>query len=204
MPKKEQKQESKFANIIGTILIVISIPIVIIFLTIAIKANINHNKLPDFAGYKPLICASNSMSNIFELGDLTITKEVTQSELKKGDIITFWNTKHDTVITHRIEEISKDEKGNTIYITKGDMNNEIDAETVSFNQIEGKCIGHIKYVGNLILWLQKPTGLIVAFLVPIIIIALVYRHNLKKKEVKDKRKEKLLKRMEEKQKNKSN
>ncbi len=203
MSKKEEKQESVAANLIGTIIIILCIPLLIIFLTIAIKANINHDELPDFAGYKPLICASNSMENVFEVGDLTITKEVTESELEKGDIITFWDSNHSTVITHRIEKITKDEKGNTIYITKGDMNNEVDEETVEFSQIEGKYVGHIKYIGNIILWLQKPTGLIVAFLVPIAIIALVYRHSLKKKEIKDKRKEKLLKRMEERQKNNS-
>ncbi len=200
MQKKEDKQDSKLGNLIGTILIIICIPLLIIFLTIAIKANINHDKLPDFLGYKPLICASNSMSNIFEVGDLTITKEVTESELKKGDIITFWNSKHDTVITHRIEEVTINEEGKKVYVTKGDMNNEIDDEAVEYKQIEGKCIGHIKYIGSLILWLQKPTGLITAFLIPVIICAIVYRHILKRKEIKSRRTEKLLKRMEEKQK----
>lgn len=197
---KEEKQESKLANIIGTILIIICIPLLIVFLTIAVKANINHDKLPDFMGYKPLICASNSMSNIFEVGDLTITKEVEENELQKGDIITFWNTEHDTVITHRIEEITTNEEGKKVYVTKGDMNNEIDEEVVEFNQVEGEYIGHIKYIGNLILWIQKPTGLIVAFLIPVLICAIVYRHNLKRKEIKSKRTEKLLKRIEEKQK----
>ena len=67
--KKEEKQESAIANFIGTLLIILCIPFLIIFLTIAIKANISHDKLPDFMGYKPLICASNSMGNIFELGE---------------------------------------------------------------------------------------------------------------------------------------
>lgn len=200
MQKNKEKQESKIANIIGTILIIMCIPLLIVFLTIAVKANINHDKLPDFMGYKPLICASNSMSNIFEVGDLTITKEVEENELQKGDIITFWNTEHDTVITHRIEEITTNEQGQKVYVTKGDMNNEIDDEVVEYNQIEGEYIGHIKYIGNLILWIQKPTGLIVAFLIPVLICAIVYRHNLKRKEIKSKRTEKLLKRIEEKQK----
>lgn len=198
--KKEEQQESKFANFIGTLLIIICIPLLIIFLTIAIKANINHEHLPDFAGYKPLICASNSMGNIFAVGDLTISKEVAQNDLKKGDIITFWNAKHDTVITHRIEEIKIDENSQKVYITKGDMNNEIDTEVVEFSQIEGKYVNHIKYIGNLILALQKPQGLIVAFLIPVLIVALVYKHNIKVKDIKNKRKEKLLKRIEEKQK----
>ena len=200
MQKNKEKQESKIANIIGTILIIICVPLLIVFLIIAVKANINHDRLPDFMGYKPLICASNSMSNIFEVGDLTITKEVEENELQKGDIITFWNTEHDTVITHRIEEITTKEDGKTVYVTKGDMNNEIDDEVVEYNQIEGEYIGHIKYIGNLILWIQKPTGLIIAFLIPVLICAIVYRHNLKRKEIKSKRTEKLLKRIDEKQK----
>lgn len=193
--KKNEKEESAIANFIGTVLIIICIPLLIIFLTIAIKANTNPYNLPDFLGYKPLICASNSMENVFKVGDLTVTKEIKQNELEKGDIITFWDGKHDTVITHRIEQITKDENGKTLYITKGDMNNETDEETVEFSQIEGKYMFHIKYIGNLILWLQEPRGLIIAFLIPIFICALVYRHNLKRKEIKKKRTEKLLKKV---------
>lgn len=198
--EKEEKQESKVGNIVGTILIIIFTPLLIIFLTIAIKANINHDKLPDFLGYKPLICGSNSMGNVFEIGDITFAKEVKQEDLKKGDIITFWDSKKSVVITHRINEITKDENGKTIYITKGDMNNDIDEETVNFEQIEGKYVGHIKYVGNLILWLQKPAGLIIAFLVPILICALIYRCSLTRKEIKKERTEKLLKKIAEKKK----
>ncbi len=139
------------------------------------------------------------MSNIFKAGDLTITKEVPESEIKRGDIITFWDTAHKTIITHRIEDITTDETGQKIYITKGDMNNAADEEAVSYNQIEGKYVGNIKYIGNIILTLQKPTGLIIAFLIPVMICALVYRHGLKRKEIKDIRKEKLLKKIEEKQ-----
>lgn len=127
---QKKKKENKFMNFIGIILILICIPILVAFVTIAIKANINHDKLPDFLGYKPLICASNSMSNVFEVGDLTITKQVEERELKTGDIITFWDSKHNIVITHRIEGITLNENGKKEYITKGDMNNDTDKEKV--------------------------------------------------------------------------
>ena len=189
---KTNTKENRISNFIGTILIIICIPILIIFVTIAIKANINHEKLPDFLGYKPLICASNSMSNIFELGDLTITKQVSEKELHEGDIITFWDSKHKTVITHRIEDITVTEDGEKEYTTKGDMNNAADKEKVKYEQIEGKCIYYVKYIGNIILALQQPAGLIIAFLIPLIIYANVYRRKLKKEEIKAQRKEKLL------------
>lgn len=195
----QKKNENKLLNVIGMLLIIICIPIVIVFITIAIKANINHSKLPDFLGYKPLICASNSMANVFEVGDITITKQVSERELKKGDIITFWDSKRSVVITHRIEEIILDKNDKKAYITKGDMNNDIDKEVVEYEQIEGKYIFHIKYIGNIILFLQKPTGLIIAFLIPLMIYANIYRRNLKREKIKDKRKEKLLKRLEGKQ-----
>lgn len=187
---------NKVSDFIGTTLIIICIPILLIFVTIAIKANINHDKLPDFLGYKPLICASNSMSNIFELGDLTITKQVAESELNKGDIITFWDAKHKIIITHRIEDIAITEDGKKEYITKGDMNNDIDKEKVKYEQIEGKCICYVKYIGNLILALQKPTGLIIAFLIPLIICMNAYRHKLKTQEIKEQRKQKLLRKIQ--------
>lgn len=193
---QKKTKESKISNFIGIILIIICIPLLIIVVTIAIKANINHNKLPDFLGYKPLICASNSMSNIFELGDLTITKQVSENKLAVGDIITFWDSKHNIVITHRIEEISIAEDGTREYTTKGDMNNSTDKEKVKYEQIEGKCIYYVKYIGNLILALQKPTWLIIAFLIPLIIYANTYRRKLKKEEIKEQRKEKLLRKIQ--------
>ena len=194
---KTNTKENRISNFIGTILIIICIPILIIFVTIAIKANINHEKLPDFLGYKPLICASNSMSNIFELGDLTITKQVSEKELHEGDIITFWDSKHKTVITHRIEDITVTEDGEKEYTTKGDMNNASDKEKVKYEQIEGKCIYYVKYIGNIILALQQPAGLIIAFLIPLIIYANVNRRKLKKEEIKAQRKEKLLSKIQE-------
>lgn len=200
MPKKNEQKESKFANFIGTTLIIICVPLLIVFATIAIKANINHDHLPDFMGYKPQICASNSMENMFVVGDVTISKAVEENQLNQGDIITFWDVKHDKVYTHRIAEIKKDENNKKIYLTKGDMNSAIDPDAVEFDRIEGKYVGKIKYIGKLILAIQKPTGLIVAFLIPVIITALIYRHDIKVKDKKNRRKEKLLKRLDEKQK----
>ncbi len=48
MQKIKEKEENKLSNIIGTILIIICIPLLIAFVTIAIKSNINPNKAPDF------------------------------------------------------------------------------------------------------------------------------------------------------------
>lgn len=198
---KEANKENPIANFIGTLLLILCVPLLIVFLTIAIKSNINHDKLPDFLGYKPLICASNSMENIFEVGDVTITKEVlSQEELNEGDIITFWDEDHSTIITHRIDEITTDENNETIYVTKGDMNNEVDAETIKFNQIEGKYVGHVKYIGNLILAIQEPTGLIITFMIPLLIIILVDNHKIKVNDKKMQRKIKALRRLAQNQK----
>lgn len=194
------KKESKLMNFIGILLILVCIPVLVIFIIIAIKANVNHSKVPDFYGYKPLICSSNSMQNVFELGDLTITKETEEKDLKQGDIITFWDKNHSMLITHRINKIVIDDTGKRAYITKGDMNESADEEIVVYEQIEGKYVKNIKYIGKVILAIQTPTGLIVAFLIPVMICALVYKHNLKLEKIKDIRKQKLLKRLEERKK----
>lgn len=196
MPKKE----SKLIDLIGILLILIFVPVLIICIIIAVKANINHDKVPDFCGYKPLICSSNSMQNVFGVGDVTITKEIEEKDLNQGDIITFWDNSHDMLITHRINKIVVNETGKRTYITKGDLNDSVDEEVIQYEQIEGKYIYHIKYIGKVILAIQTPTGLIVAFLIPVIICALVYRHNLKLEKIKDARKQKLLRRIEERKK----
>ena len=42
-----------------------------------------------FLGYKPYIVLSDSMSGVFEVGDIVVSKQTEISELKEGDTISF-------------------------------------------------------------------------------------------------------------------
>lgn len=99
-------------------------------------------------GYRGFIIASNSMSPTLERGDLILidTKENT---VEDGDIIIF--IVENNIVTHRvIEHYELD--GKTYYLTKGDANNAVDPWILHNEQIIGKYIIRIPYIGFPILY----------------------------------------------------
>jgi len=81
---------------------------------------------------------SRSMEPTIPIGALVKYEEVEPDELKVGDIIVY-EFDEDTVATHRIAEIIRDEdNGEISFITKGDANVVSDAEPVSPSSILGR------------------------------------------------------------------
>ena len=122
---------------------ILNICILIIFTTIVfavasliIQKFVIKEEIPNVFGYKILQVMSGSMSGEFETGDTILIKEIkNESDLKIGDIITYRIEKN-TMVTHRIVNITKiGEKLN--YTLKGDANNTEDSEKVTFSNIEG-------------------------------------------------------------------
>ena len=122
---------------------IFNICILIIFTTIVfavtsliIQKFVLKEEIPNVFGYKILQVMSGSMSGEFETGDTILIKEIkNESDLKIGDIITYRIEKN-TMVTHRIVNITKiGEKLN--YTLKGDANNTEDSEKVTFSNIEG-------------------------------------------------------------------
>lgn len=186
--------------IINSTIAIITIIIVFVITALAViyvKTNKNTMEIADFMGYKPIICISNSMEDEFQVGDIIINKKVPENEINIGDIITF--NENGTVIMHRVKEIKYDENGNIGYITKGDSNNTIDENIVKYTDVEGKYYYMIPKIGNLILMLQKPQGFLIALFIPMAILVICYKIILSRKELKELRKSKLLKRLQEKE-----
>lgn len=91
------------------------------------------------AGYQVLRVLTSSMEPAIAENTCIIIKEYPVEQLKVGDIITF--TSDDPQIqgyynTHRIHEIIE-ENGETLYITKGDAGDAIDAYPVHQYQVAG-------------------------------------------------------------------
>lgn len=81
---------------------------------------------------------SRSMEPTIPIGALVKYEEVEPDELKVGDIIVY-EFDEDTVATHRIAEIIRDEdNGEISFITKGDANVVSDTEPVSPSSILGR------------------------------------------------------------------
>ena len=109
--------------------------------------------------YQPVAVLSGSMSPTFNRGDAVIVEKLNnreKDELKVGDIIQFVSgTKF---VVHRIIDISNDENGNKLFITKGDHNNAADVGSVSLENIKGKVSFYIPLIGYPSVWLSGAAG----------------------------------------------
>lgn len=167
---------------ISIICLIILLPILFINGVILIDSYINPDEVPSFFGWKPFIVLSGSMETEILAGDLVVVKEVKIEEIKEDDVIAF--KQDEIVITHRIVDIIN-ENGTKKYITKGDNNNSEDKGFVLPEQIEGLFQFKISRLGNLAMFTQTPTGMIVCLSIPLgllILIQMIDSHKMKKYE----------------------
>lgn len=167
MQKGQGRKGNNALNIISVILCVLFIPIILVNTILIVKTYTESEHIPDVFGIKPVIVLSGSMSPAFETNSLIFVKEKDNEKLEVGEVICFIS--EDNAITHRIEEVTEDEEGQKIYITKGDANNTADRLPVYEEQIEGVYIGHINKVGGFAMFMQSTTGMIIFIVVPILL-----------------------------------
>ena len=148
-------------------------------------------EIPNIFGYKILQVMSGSMSGEFETGDTILIKEIkNEGDLKIGDVITY-RTDKSTRVTHRIVNITKI-GGELNYTLKGDANNTEDSEKVIFSNIDGIYVRKLNLIGKLINFMQKPYGMVITFMTPILLILYVINNEKVKEEKRNKRREKRL------------
>lgn len=133
-------------------------------------------------GYNCYNVISGSMAPKYNVGDLIYVKEVDVNTIQVGDAITFvLNDKLD-VATHQVSRIDKE---NQCFYTKGLANAEEDGEPVLFQNVLGVpkfCIPKLGVVSD---YVQKPPGLYVTIAVGAVAILLVFLPDLIVKKKKD-------------------
>ena len=100
---------------------------------------------------KPIAVASGSMEKELYIGDVVIVKKCNANDIVNGDIIQY-QMKGYTVI-HRVIE-KKQKNGEYYFTTKGDNNPSEDKESVKEEQVLGKVIFKVKYLGYPSIWLN--------------------------------------------------
>ena len=118
------------------------------------------------------VVESGSMEPAIKVGSVALIKPV--SSYKIGDIITFEgnfkNAKGQKVpTTHRIIEMRVD-RGNPIYITKGDANEEPDSKEIPQSQVIGKVYLAIPYLGYAIAAARTTYGFLALVIIPAAIV----------------------------------
>ena len=181
------KIEKAIGKIFKTIILVFLIMLLIINLGMLYQKNVKNEEIPRIGDFSVFNIISESMKPTIEVNDLIIIKKCKQEELKIGDVITF-KTPEETVVTHKIVKISK-EDGKKVYITKGDNNKIEDSDPVEYEQIHGKYVFKISGAGRFAERLQENNGLISVALT-IIIFIIIKNGNDKKKENRKRTREK--------------
>lgn len=173
-----RKQNNKIAKkIIDIILIILTYNIILVAIS-----NINTEKGMSLFGCEAYIIKTNSMEPSIKNGDVVITKKVPEEKIQVGDIITF---KQDAdIITHRISRI--EEENGKKYITKGDNNNIEDSSKITYQEIKGKEIIAIPYLGKIINILQNK----IVFWIILLIILIMCFYKIQKQEKSEIRREK--------------
>ena len=173
--KKQEKQKQKkkvyVIDVVGIILSLILIPILAVNLTLIAKSMLHKDEVPRVGGYFPLIVLTDSMYPEIQSGDLIICRQEDPEELEAGDIISFFDPdgKGTTILTHRIESIEGSGE-EFLFTTRGDANNTADAAAVPADKVVGVYITRIPSLGNVAMFMQTSTGLIVCVVLPLVLM----------------------------------
>lgn len=179
--KNTERILRRFVDILLTIVIYN-----IVLVTISAMNNIEQIS---FFKHKAYIITTNSMEPSINAGDVIVVKEVNEEDLKVKDVITF--KKGESKITHRISSIVKRDNKN-VFITKGDNNNVEDTEGVIYENVLGKQVLRIPYIGKIISALNNQ----IVFLVFIFILLILYFLKIVTEERKENRREKKIEEIE--------
>lgn len=161
----------KILTVLGTVLCIILLPILLINITLIIKSYINADEVPNVGGYLPLIVLTDSMYPEIESGDLIICHTIEGDEVKEGDVIAFFDPAGNgtSIVTHRVTEVTT-ENGGRAFCTKGDANNVEDSLLVPEKNLVGIYKSRIAGAGNVAMFMQTSTGLIVCVVLPLVLL----------------------------------
>lgn len=137
---------------------------------------------PRLFGYQVYGVLSGSMEPTFPVGSVVYVKTMKPDNIKIGDAITFRIDNLDTVVaTHRVVDINYDMG---IFTTKGDANQVVDSEPVSFKNFVGRADVKIPFLGYIAMYIQTKEGIIASIGIFLFVVFLSLLDDLLKKEKK--------------------
>lgn len=125
--------------------------------------------LPKLFGIQPLAVLSGSMEPNYHVGSMVYVKKTDASSLEVGDAVTFYITGK-TMVTHRVVE--KDDAAQLL-TTKGDANLNTQ-EQVPYDQVIGKVLFNIPWLGYITSWFSTVTGKIIIFGMIVVVLLLSF------------------------------
>jgi signal peptidase len=133
--------------------------------------------------------------NSFSTEELLFVKLLSNTEkqnLNPGDIITYLDSNIEGLnrpglITHRIYEVSENDKGEVVYVTLGDAAGNVPQEgtdayinfsekyfdSIHYEDVIAVYTGQVKNLGSTMKYIQTPTGFAVTIVLPVFILLIV-------------------------------
>ncbi len=130
-------------------------------------------------GLQPFAVLSGSMEPEYPVGSLIYVQKTAPQEIQPGEVITFLLDK-DSVATHRVTQVVTDSLRPDILLfrTKGDANASADAALVHMNNLIGRPVCTIPYLGYVISYVQSPVGRLVVVGAAVILLLLAFLPDL--------------------------
>lgn len=173
MGKNEEKSSvgHRIGTVIGAILCMILAPILVINMTLIIRSLTNPNKVPSIGHFFPLIVLTDSMYPEIQSGDLILCRTAEPENIAVGDVIAFFDPAGNgtSIVTHKVMEITEKD-GSLAWKTKGIANNAEDRDPVPAKNLVGVYRSRIPGLGNVVLFMQTTTGLIVCVVCPVLLL----------------------------------
>ena len=165
-------------NVVQILLLLLLIPAVFVVVT---------SRTEKIFNIRSMVVLTGSMEPRLPVGSVIVTRPINIYNI--GDIVSFKNDS-DLTITHRIVEGFKDEKG-VLYKVKGDANNTSDQDLVRLEQILGKEVLTLPYIGKIIGATKSPKGFISLIIVPAFVFIVLELIGIKNELEKEYRKKML-------------
>ena len=186
----KKMKENKALKLIGNILYILLFVIIVLMLVVVILQRVSDNSI-SLGGYRLFTVATGSMEPKYEVGDILISKEIDQNDIKVGDDIVYRGKEgsfNGKVVTHQVVSIRDEEKKKKI-ITKGIANTEEDPE-IDGTQVYGKVIYKVQTLSFISQIIKNIYVFYFIIFVPIaIIIFRQIRYYLRKDDDEDENKE---------------
>lgn len=134
--------------------------------------NEESSEKPLFNGY---IIVSQSMVPTINVNDGIVVKRMDNDKYQVGDIVSYVTNDsrfRGSVVTHRIVTKENDTVNSSIYTTKGDNNQMVDANSVYTSMINGKVLFRIPKIGYFYNFLSNPVNFIFCMLGAVIVLIL--------------------------------
>lgn len=175
-----KKVWSVICKILNAFFLVLLVGLVVILLYLAIGSR--GSGFPFLQNYQLFTVLSGSMEPTLNVGGVIIVEKIDPMTLEDGDIITFLS--NDTqlngkVVSHRIIDVVDNSNGR-MFITKGDANEDRDDAAAVPDNVIGRVIFHIPYLGYLLNFMKTKNGFFFILLLPCMIILLVESISLMK------------------------